>query len=578
MKHLTLLATAALLATLAAAPAPAEDVSWVNPVGVSIAGNSLSKTGGTSAWNAGAASHQVVRDGYSYVDFQATETTTQRACGLSVGDPGQTLAEIDFAVYLQPGGVVHFYRSGSFIANGQGYTTGTRFRVEVRHGQVRFLKNGVVMATATDLPEYPLRADAALYTPGATLGDVKVGNVVWTTSSTVTVTNGSLTKAGSAGWNAGAFSANFITRPDGFAEFTAGQNSTSRAAGLGAHNPSQVPQALADIEYGIHLRANGLVTVVESGVSQGDFGGYVGTDRFRVEIRGSTLRYVKNGAEFHSHSVTPTYPLRLEAVFETVGATLQDLSVEEFVWTNEVGVAISGATLVKTAAGGWNASASSSSAFASGDAWMEFTALETNTRRAAGLNAGALALTYSDIDFAIELTETGVVRVLESGTLRWDQGTYARGDRLRVEVREGTVRYLSNGTLLFTSAAAPPYPLRAEAALNTNGATLADVGQGNVVWTNVVGLQLRGTLMRKQSGAGSFDAGAVSTRAISAGYVEGTATDSVTTRVFGLTHGDFGTSLEDLDYAIALSGGSIHVYEKVLSAPVDALSVIRVTP
>ena len=69
----------------------------------------------------------------------------------------------------------------------------------------------------------------------------------------------------------------------------------------------------------------------------------------------------------------------------------------------EVGVAVVGSTLVNTAPPG---SATSSRTFASGDAWMEFTSLETTTRRAAGFNSGSQAQSLSDIDFAIELTET----------------------------------------------------------------------------------------------------------------------------------------------------------------------------
>jgi alpha-tubulin suppressor-like RCC1 family protein len=561
MKPLRPWSTASLLVLILVGRTQAEDVTWLNPVGVSVAGNGLTKTGGSSAWNAGAASNQVIRDGYGYVDFAATETTTQRACGLSVGDPGQTLAEIDYAVELRAAGVARFYQSGAWFGSQQTYVTGDRFRVEAAHGVVRFLKNGTVLATASALPAYPLRVDAALYTPGSTLSDVKVGNAVWTMSSGMSVANGTLTKTGAAGWNAGAFSANLIARGDGFVEFTAGQATTSRAAGLGAHNPSQVPLALADIEYAIHLRADGIITVTQSGAPEGDFGGYIGSDRFRVEIRGATVRYLKNGAEFHSHGVTPTYPLRLEAAFESAGASLQDLLLEEFVWTDDVGVTVAGATLVKTGAGGWNASAASTASIASGDGWMEFTAIETDTRRAAGLNSGSAALTWSDIDFAIELTETGTVRVLESGTLRWDLGTYAHGDRLRVEVQEGIVRYLQNGTLLYTSAVTPTYPLRPEAALDTSGATVVDASQGDVVWTGVLGLQQRGAVLRRTT-SGATPAGGVSTRAFNTGSVEATASETTTTRSFGLSHGDVNTTYQDIDYAIRLTGTSARAYEK----------------
>jgi hypothetical protein len=102
MKYPRLVGIAVVSSLAAGGLLQAEDVAWVNAVGVSINGSSLAKTGGASAWDAGAASHQVIRDGYGYVDFEATETTTYRACGLSVGDPGQSRDEIDYAVELQP--------------------------------------------------------------------------------------------------------------------------------------------------------------------------------------------------------------------------------------------------------------------------------------------------------------------------------------------------------------------------------------------------------------------------------------------------------------------------------------------
>lgn len=238
MRHLV--GAALSLVLVSAVSVGAESVSWTNVVGVSPAGSTLTKTGGTSAWDAGAASQQVLRDGYGYVDFIATETNTYRACGLNQGDSGQGYSEIDYSIHLQPSGSGAIYESGTPVGSFT-YAANDRLRVEVRHGQVRYLQNGTLLRTSTALATYPLRVDTSLYTPGATLTDVRAGNLVWGAVAGVKVENGSLTKTAAAGWNAGAFSSNFLTRPDGFAEFTAGQNTTSRIAGLGTHNPSQTP-------------------------------------------------------------------------------------------------------------------------------------------------------------------------------------------------------------------------------------------------------------------------------------------------------------------------------------------------
>src|SRR6266496_3308841 len=90
-----------------------EPVVWTNAVGVSVSGNSLTKTGGTG-WNAGAVSVQTIRDGYGYAEFTTTETTTNRMFGLGHGDSSQDYTDVDFAIHPQAGGALIVYESGSY--------------------------------------------------------------------------------------------------------------------------------------------------------------------------------------------------------------------------------------------------------------------------------------------------------------------------------------------------------------------------------------------------------------------------------------------------------------------------------
>src|SRR5262249_39705308 len=99
----SVLCPALALLALALAPglAHADDaVVWTNAVGVSVSGNSLTKTGGNTAWDAGAASTNVIRDGYGWVEFTVTETNKHRIVGLSNGDSNQSDSDIDFGVIL----------------------------------------------------------------------------------------------------------------------------------------------------------------------------------------------------------------------------------------------------------------------------------------------------------------------------------------------------------------------------------------------------------------------------------------------------------------------------------------------
>src|SRR5262249_10927285 len=297
-------------------------------------------------------------------------------------------------------------------------------------------------------------------------------------------------------------------------------------------------QDVADIDFAIKLRDDATVEVAESGVSQGTFGAYAAGDRFRVEVRNGTVTYARNGSVFYTSAVAPSYPLRVDTALYGAGATLTDVTIADVLWTGVTGLAAPASSLMKTAADGWNAGASSARALASGDGFVEFTAIETDKRRTVGLETGTEAVqSYADIDYAIDLSAGGALEVFELGTSRGQVGTYAHGDRLRVEVDRGVVRYLKNGVVLYSSAVAPTYPVHAAAALYSAGATVADLSIGDLVWRNAVGTQVFAGELFKTAGE-SWNAGASSSRAINSGFVEFTASETNSDRMIGLSHVD----------------------------------------
>src|SRR5262249_58893113 len=122
-------------------------------------------------------------------------------------------------------------------------------------------------------------------------------------------------------------------------------------------------------------------------------------------------------------------------------------------WTNAVGVSVSGNSLTKTAADGWgNAGAASVQSIVSGDGYLEFTASERTTYRMCGLARNDVNQDYPSIDFAIYLAADGNVYVHELGAQRGNFGAYTAGDRLRVAIVGGVVKYSRNGTVFYTSS------------------------------------------------------------------------------------------------------------------------------
>jgi len=127
------------------------------------------------------------------------------------------------------------------------------------------------------------------------------------------------------------------------------------------------------------------------------------------------------------------------ALLAAVGAALLAIVTgpaecqEAVSWTNVVGASSTDGTLTKTGCIGWNAGAVLTRAIVSGDGFIEFTADETDTYGMAGLSHGDPTQDYT-----------------------------------------GVVKYLRKGSLFYTSAIAPIYPLLPDTSLYSPGATVAE--------------------------------------------------------------------------------------------------------
>lgn len=539
-----------------AAAAQTEDVVFRNAVGVSVSGNDLTKTAAAGWGNSGAVSVQTLESN-GFVEFSASGTAM---LGLSMGDTDQNYPDLDFAIFASAG-TLQVYEGGSSKGSFGAFAPSDKLRVEVANGLVRYRKNGVVLYTSTIAARFPLLVDSALNTTGSTLTDARIGQTSMAADAGLTFSEGTLTKTAASGsWNAGAVSARRIPWRDGYAEFSAVETNKLRAAGL---SNGDTDKTAADIDFAILLRADATVEVQEVGVSRGTFGAYVFGDRFRVQVQSGVVTYLKNGTAFYTSAAAPVFPLWADTAFYDTGATLSDLVVAEINWKTASGVAISGGSLAKVGSAGWTAGAASTASLASGDGFVEFTASETNTTRACGLADQDLSYDPAEIDFAIQLQNNGDVRVYESGTLRGTFGTYAVGDRFRVEIQFGVVKYRKNGVVFYTSGVAPVYPLSVDTALDTTGATLREVRLGKLVFRNDLGVSVWGYSLLDTAATGWGNSGASSTVELVSGdgWVEYTATETTTWRMLGLSKGDADRNYGEIDFAIFASAGIVQVYQ-----------------
>ena len=79
-----------------------------------------------------------------------------------------------------------------------------------------------------------------------------------------------------------------------------------------------------------------------------------------------------------------------------------------------------------------------------------------------------------DINFAIKLANNKKANVVENGVVK-AKTKYKPGNVLRVAVESGVVNYYKNGSVFYTSTAAPVYPLLVNASLVDNMASVSNV-------------------------------------------------------------------------------------------------------
>jgi hypothetical protein len=308
--------------------------------------------------------------------------------------------------------------------------------------------------------------------------------VAWVNAAGVTVSSNGLTKTAAAGWgNAGAVSSHSLAAGDGAVQVTTTTTSGYRMFGLSRGSTTNTYQ---EIDFAFYLASGGALAVLENGVYRGTFGTYAVGDTLAVAVQSGVVFYLRNGVVVYTSTVAATHPLLVDTTFYDAGAALSGallygdwallpLASTPVVWSGATGVSVSGNSLTKTVANGWgNAGAVSSRSLASGDGGAEVTVGETTRYRMFGLGDGSTTNGYLEIDYAFYLMADGSLRIYENGVYRGGFGSYATGDKLRVAVESGVVRYFRNGALLYESAVAPTIPLVVDAALYDTGATLGD--------------------------------------------------------------------------------------------------------
>jgi hypothetical protein len=233
------------------------------------------------------------------------------ALGLSHGDTDASLADIDFALRVDPhtGELVAVERGRVAGAFGT-VTAGDVLRVAVRGRTVEYLRNGALLGTSATRPRYPLLVDTDRHDPAAA-GIVarvsgRLGTVIgWPPASGVAVAGTRLTASGPAMLRVAAEEAHRV------------EAGLSRGAGVGFGDRS--------CDYCV-VRTGREVEVWHAGILRGSFAADP-TTRVRVEVTGDRVGYWAGATRLDEAARAGSRPAHVVAVFGAGGGALDTATV-----------------------------------------------------------------------------------------------------------------------------------------------------------------------------------------------------------------------------------------------------------
>ena len=241
-------------------------------------------------------------------------------------------------------------------------------------------------------------------------------------------------------------------------------------------NASGITSSTANIAWTTNEASD---TLVEYGTTTA-YGNSTSLNNSMVTSHSATLTGLTASRLYHyrvkSKDAAGNQAVSGDFTFTTSSGSSGGGGMQAVAWTNLINIVATGNSLRSTVPS--NAGATSVQRIEFGNGYVEFTATETNTYRWAGLSNGNSGTGYDDIDFAINLTSYGVnggfvANIHENGVYKGDT-VYNSGDVFRVAVEGGAVKYYKNGSLIYTSASTPTYPLIVDTSFGETGGTITN--------------------------------------------------------------------------------------------------------
>ncbi len=313
----------------------------------------------------------------------------------------------------------------------------------------------------------------------------------WTNKSNVTESSASVLakSVATTAWDAGATSVEtWVAKDEPTVEWQMTEVSNYKLAGV--RRTSVTNTAGQDLDFGWYFEPGGKAyTYSLAGVDGYPTTGLISAavgDRFALRFKKEgSIEYLKNDVSVRVTAayVNPEETFVADCSIYTNGGAVpapklsftasHDARARSIVnWVNLINCAPRGdGGLIKTsgAVATFDAGASSEELLTEGAGFVEHTVASLTANYLFGLSDADSSVAISDIKYAIALTGSGTAAVYLDGILQVTPAAWvvAAGDRLRVAVEDGVIRFYHNDLIKLTLFATPPYPLRIDTSLAT---------------------------------------------------------------------------------------------------------------
>ncbi|HEY8086067.1 MAG TPA: hypothetical protein VIE69_10765, partial [Methylophilaceae bacterium] len=295
---------------------------------VTIAGNSITKTGGLDAWNADAYSANSLTGG-AYASAQAGQVNLNGMFGLN-SDPttDKSYASLDYAWQTTVSGTLNIYENGTLIGAFGTYTTSDILSVVYAGSTVRYLKNGVVQRTVATTAGRVFYFDSSLKSIGYTLNNIQFGASPLTGGGATVTNNGnSIIKSGgtdSTWGDADIYSSVGLT---GSAYVSAQAGQTTLSGMFGLNTDPTTDKSYTSLDYAWYPTPSGVLKIYENGVNVGYAGTYTTSDILSIAYSGNTVSYLKNGFVQRTVNATAGQTFYFDSSFYSSNYVLNNIKV-----------------------------------------------------------------------------------------------------------------------------------------------------------------------------------------------------------------------------------------------------------